>query len=506
MPSSPPPQDEDNLARKKPRLGEPPATTTDEAVKETASPDISVGLPKRRYCRAVDCTRIVKSQGLCQSHGAKPRLCRVEWCGKQAQGNFNGMCKSHFKANKQGMTPLPPKPHHISALEPPPPAGEFVYDGILPASHAWNPVTSAGEMPLIEHFKQGFQAWHRNEERRARGLWPVENPAAQFEGWERELVWNGATRATGSWTPDEDVHLTSAVANTSKKRWGKEYTIDWVAVAALVPSRTKKQCQNRWKDVLDPSIDRANGRTGQWVEDEDSKLKDAVQMHGAKDWDAISTLISGRTRNQCSSRWRKALNPRIALAAGREGKWAEDEDSKLKNAVQTHGGKNWGAISALVPGRTRSQCRDRWRDTLDPIIGRANERTGKWAEDEDIKLKDAVKSHGGKNWDQIAALVPGRTKKQCRCRWNYALNPSVTLTAGRDYNWTAIENSKLKDAVLTHGDKNWKEVAALVPGRTNKQCSDRWRKQMDPNRSTVRRTEHGMLKNALVLGQDSHCT
>jgi myb proto-oncogene protein len=75
-----------------------------------------------------------------------------------------------------------------------------------------------------------------------------------------------------------------------------------------------------------------------------------------------------------------------------------------------HGGKDWGAIAALVSSRTRGQCRDRWKDVLDPSIDRANGRTGKWAEDEDINVKDAVQAHGGKNLVAIAALVPGRTK------------------------------------------------------------------------------------------------
>jgi hypothetical protein len=158
---------------------------------------------KRRYCRAVDCTRIVKSQGLCQRHGAKPRQCRVESCGKQAQGNFDGMCKSHFKAHKRETTPLPSKPDPASDPKPPPASGESAYDRILPASLAWNPVTSASEMPLIDHFKRGFllqkpPAWHRNEERRARGLWPVHNPATQLEGWERELVWMEILLLTGN--------------------------------------------------------------------------------------------------------------------------------------------------------------------------------------------------------------------------------------------------------------------------------------------------------------------
>jgi hypothetical protein len=47
---------------------------------------------KRRYCRTDGCHRIVKSQGLCQRHGAKPKKCKIDECPKQAQGNFHGMC------------------------------------------------------------------------------------------------------------------------------------------------------------------------------------------------------------------------------------------------------------------------------------------------------------------------------------------------------------------------------------------------------------------------------
>jgi myb proto-oncogene protein len=57
------------------------------------------------------------------------------------------------------------------------------------------------------------------------------------------------------------------------------------------------------------------------------------------------------------------LDPNITMTGGRTGKWTADEDSKLKDAVQTHGGKNWDAIAALVPSRTVIQCYDRWRKT-----------------------------------------------------------------------------------------------------------------------------------------------
>lgn len=158
---------------------------------------------KRRYCREEGCTNIVKSQGLCQRHGAKPRMCKVENCSKQAQGNFDGMCKSHFKALKRATVPLPPPPSKRVMTKPPSPEGLSVYDSIIPASIIWKP-ESGKPMPLVEHLARGFAdptkspAWHRNEERTARGLWPVHNPATQLESWERELVWTEILLLTGN--------------------------------------------------------------------------------------------------------------------------------------------------------------------------------------------------------------------------------------------------------------------------------------------------------------------
>jgi hypothetical protein len=232
---------------------------------------------------------------------------------------------------------------------------------------------------------------------------------------------------------------------------------------------------------LNPSIYRAIGRTGGWSTVEDSKLKYAVQVHSGKNWDAIAALVPDRTRNQCHKRWRNALDPRIDRTNGRTGKWAEDEDIKLKDAVQMHNGKNWDAIAALVPGRTMTQCRSRWHHTKNPRIDRTNGRTGKWAEDEDIKLKDAVQTHGDKDWNAIAALIPGRTKQQCHNRWQDALDPSIDWENGRTGTWTEDEDSKLKHAVQTNDGKNWGAISALIPGRTKTQCNGRWRQALKPN-------------------------
>jgi hypothetical protein len=242
----------------------------------------------------------------------------------------------------------------------------------------------------------------------------------------------GATHS-GHWTSEEDAELTSAVAKTYKKKWGKECRKDWVAVAALVPGRTKEQCWNRWNSYLHPSIDRT-GRKGLWTTDEDSKLRHAVQMQDGKesnDWIAVAALVPGRTGKQCWNRWYSYLNPSIDRTNGRGGKWTEDEDDKLKGAVKVHGGNDWATIAALVPNRTKKQCRRRWMDALNPNIKLTAGRTGPWTASEDIKLKGVVHTHGGKDWIAIAALIPGRTKIQCSRRWHATLKHSIDQTPER---------------------------------------------------------------------------
>jgi alkanesulfonate monooxygenase SsuD/methylene tetrahydromethanopterin reductase-like flavin-dependent oxidoreductase (luciferase family) len=137
----------------------------------------------------------------------------------------------------------------------------------------------------------------------------------------------GAT--TGCWTPEEDAQLTSAVTKTKKKKHGKEQTIDWGAVTVLVAGRTKQQCRYRWHSALVSNIDPTTARAGQWKADEDTKLKDGVREHGAKNWEKIAALVPGRTKNQCYCRWHDTLVSKIDPTMALAGKWTADEDRKL---------------------------------------------------------------------------------------------------------------------------------------------------------------------------------
>jgi hypothetical protein len=128
------------------------------------------------------------------------------------------------------------------------------------------------------------------------------------------------TQPTGSWTIEEDAKLTRAIANTSKMKWGKEYKTNWITISELIPGRTNIQCYNRWHNFLDPSIDRANGRTGKWTAVEDSKLKDAVQTHVGENWETIAVLVPGRTKIQCRTRWCAILDTDIDPRTARAGR------------------------------------------------------------------------------------------------------------------------------------------------------------------------------------------
>jgi hypothetical protein len=136
----------------------------------------------------------------------------------------------------------------------------------------------------------------------------------------------------GRWTREEDANLTDAV---------NKHGSNWVAVAVLVPGRTKKQCRKRWVESLDPNIKRRG-----WTVEEDTKLTEAVKELG-KDWVAVAALVPGRNNIQCRHRWVEVLDPDIK----RRG-WTVEEDAKLTDAVEKRG-KDWVVVAAMFPGRTK---------------------------------------------------------------------------------------------------------------------------------------------------------
>lgn len=245
---------------------------------------------KRRYCRIEGCTKIVKSQGLCQRHGAKTRLCKVEGCTKQAQGNFDGMCKLHFKIVKTELITPTMKVQNVTRSSgkssPPAVLGESVYDKILPESIGWS--NPDEPMPLIRHLKDGFdkmkpRAWHRNEERRARGLLPVTKAATQLEAWERELVWMEICLLSGN---------SESSFRALARAWGRDKGFHMVLAQFICERRGNVQRKKRVKPQGESSVTKKQRRAPVEMAPSGEELKNVMELDNV-DFDMIGVLEGG---------------------------------------------------------------------------------------------------------------------------------------------------------------------------------------------------------------------
>jgi len=176
-----------------------------------------------------------------------------------------------------------------------------------------------------------------------------------------------------------------------------------------------------------------------WTSDEDEKLREAVNKHGARNWKTIAKEVEGRDHVQCLQRWNKVLKPGLV-----KGPWTDEENSLLKELVPLHQ-SNWAAIAACISGRTPKQCRERWVLNLDPSINR-----NPFSPEEDELLLHLWRELGPK-WAEIKKSFNGRTENAVKTRWK-------SLMRGISKEFTAAQEDELLklDAEL-HGDHD--EVA-----------------------------------------------
>jgi hypothetical protein len=87
---------------------------------------------------------------------------------------------------------------------------------------------------------------------------------------------------------------------------------------------------------------------------------------------------------------------------------------------------------------------------------------------EDEQLRSLVSEMGEHNWHSISIRMPGRSTRQCRERWVNYLSPTLNNS-----NWTSEEDQLLIEKQAELGTK-WVEIAKLFPNRTDRMVKNRF--------------------------------
>jgi hypothetical protein len=92
----------------------------------------------------------------------------------------------------------------------------------------------------------------------------------------------------------------------------------------------------------------------------------------------------------------------------------------------------------------------------------------KWTDLEDNSLVSSVQKFGTSNWSVVAVALPGRSGKQCRERWTNQLDPGLNRE-----DWTPQEDATLVFHQNSCGNC-WAKMTAFLPRRSSNSIKNRW--------------------------------
>lgn len=206
-----------------------------------------------------------------------------------------------------------------------------------------------------------------------------------------------------------------------------------------------------------------NVNKNDWTKEEDNQLESLVKKYGMHDWDKVSQMLgTGRLSWQCCSRYQMEMNRDLK----RIGPLTKAEAENVEQVIQSCRVGDyipWHQISYFIEGRSLPQIKHYWNKIN--VIKRGDV----WNDEENKVLSAAVKKYGIHNWRKVAHFLPGRSNRQCRERYMMRMNVKDRKLG----NWTPQEDKLILQLAKKH-DYHWVKVEREFEGRNARQIASRY--------------------------------
>ncbi|XRB21035.1 DNA topoisomerase II [Pseudoscourfieldia marina] len=249
----------------------------------------------------------------------------------------------------------------------------------------------------------------------------------------------------------------------------REFGNKWSIIAHALGNRSDKAVQNRWNVALKPAEEQKLAEDGRL---ENSAAAHPSLPPGVLESGEVAAACPNLQHSKLDplqQLGRDIDTSNVQLAdckVQRHVLWTDEEDSKLRELVQKHGAKDWRGISLKMGvERDGRSCRSRWLTHLATGVNREP-----FSRDEDAKII-ALQREFGNKWSKIAhALGSNRSDKAVQNRWNNALKPAEEHPSSGDGKKTTRLTGipKLDDANDAGGRNSQKCTLILTEGDSAK--------------------------------------